>query len=339
MRLITDLMEAAASTIPAQRHHELLSRRHSHHEDSPNLISQGVLNHGHSRINNGSSAPFNVIPDIRGWPQADQDEVVDNGSIGRDLSTVLADVLKNPQNYVIKSIGPYNNYIRVPETQTNTPLNGIAVGFKPMMATRGLDDEDLYDYAAFVKQGSRHQRLATSFKGKVTRAKNKANEETKKQAAAAAVAKQQANPMAFKPTTPPPSVVDISPRNRGIANPYFKGANQWRGDPAQTPWVKNGNKKCYDTIRLALHELGYDLVDMQHSDMTQWKDDYYYSTTADGKTVRIYCDPTMASGFLISFGAFKAYRVKRIYNASDYNATKASLKVYIDDAKANGRIV
>lgn len=337
MRILTDLMEASLSTLStlsAQRQHELLSRRHLHHEDSPAYIGMGAIAHGHQRINNGNQPPFEIIPDVTKWPKADQDELINGASMGATRHKLLADVLKNPQNYMIKSIGPYNNYVTLPANQKNAPLMGLAIGDKAVMATRGLDDEDFYDYAAYVKHSSWHGAKATSLKGRATRAKNKANEDIKKQAAAG-----MTGTTSFKPTSNPPTVVDISPRNQGVANPYYSGTNQWRGDPAQTPWVKNGNKKCYDTIRLALHELGYDLVDMQHSDMTRWKDDYYFSTTADGKTVKIYYDPTTSSGFLISFGEYKAYRVRRIYNAFDYNMTKSNLKYYIDEAKQAGKIV
>lgn len=334
MRILTDLMEAAASTLSPQRQHELLARRQKHHEDSPSYTGGYVLTHGHHRINNGNQTPFDIVPDILSLSPADQAEIINNSSLGTVRSKLLNDVIQNPQNYLTKPIGTYNNYIRVPPHLSGTKLGGLAIGIKTAMAARGLDAEDFYDYAAHIKHTNRHSERATTFKGKVSRAKAKANEDIKKQAAAG-----MAGVSSFKPSGPPPTIVDISPRNRGISNPYYKGANQWRGDPAQTPWQKNGNKKCYDTIRLALHELGYDLVDMQHSDITQWKDDYYYSTTSDGKTVRIYHDPTMASGFLISFGGYKAYRVKRIYNASDYNATKAALKVHVDDAKQAGRII
>lgn len=334
MRILTDLMEAKTSTMTPQRQHELLARRHSHHEDTPSHVGAYVVDHGHFRINRGSQVSFDVMPDIRSLSPADQKDVIDRQGV--NVQKLMTDVINNPQNYMIKPLGiKYASWISLPDHLRDTAFATLAVGNKQVMAARGLDDEDFYDYAAHIKQSNRHMQLATTFKGRASRAKAKANEEIKKQ-----VASNLTGASSFKPSGKPPTVVDISPSNRGVTNPYYRGTNQWRGDPAQCPWLKNGNKKCYDTVRLALHELGYDLVDMQHSDNIQqhWKDDFYFSTTADGKTVKIFHNPTVASGFLISFGEHRAYRVNRIYSASDYNQTKKNLEMYIDEARKAGKI-
>jgi hypothetical protein len=218
---------------------------------------------------------------------------------------------------------PNNFYVyKTKEFDSDYGANYIYIGDKQALATKRLDEEDFIEYVEATEDDNRVTNTKSRMRGTLDRVTKRYNEEQ-----AAALAKQaaaQGNASSTSgPLPAPPTTVTLSPKNANLRNPYYRGTNQWRGNPVQTPWAKNSIKMMMNVVIVALNNLGYPLVDMQHSVDHNGEDSFY---TYDAKgMVKIYVIGTGTNEMLIAINN-RSYRLKRSYAANNIPQTTDNLK-------------
>lgn len=201
--------------------------------------------------------------------------------------------------------------------------NFIYIGDKRELAAKRLDEEDFIEYVEAVEDDNRISDTQRRMRGTLDRVTKRYNDDQ-----AAALAKQvsasgNASSTASATLPAPPTTVTLSPKNAGLRNPYYRGTKQWRGNPLQTPWAKNSIKMMMNVVIVALNNLGFPLVDMQHS-VDHNGDDSFYTYDAKGM-VKIYVIGTGTNEMLIAINN-RSYRLKRSYAANNIPQTTDNLK-------------
>jgi len=218
---------------------------------------------------------------------------------------------------------PNDFYVyKTKEFDSDYGANYIYIGDKQALAAKRLDEEDFIEYVEATEDDNRVTNTKSRMRGTLDRVTKRYNDEQ-----AAALAKQaaaQGNASSTSgPLPAPPTAVTLSPKNAGLRNPYYRGTKQWRGNPAQTPWAKNSTKMMMNVVMVALNNLGFPLVDMQHS-VDSNGDDSFYTYDAKGM-VKIYVIGTGTNDMLIAINN-RSYRLKRSYKANDIPQTTDNLK-------------
>lgn len=323
--VLTEAKRRLDQEMPTAKAIELLKRKMAHFENLPGESSNGVR-----RVTGGAYGDMiRRIPDMRTMTDAERQPFFESWE-GRN-SPIIRKFYNNPNDF----------YVYVTEEKTDLNESGVVngqpsrvihpagldyiyIGDKAEMHSKKLDEDDFNEYCESTEYRRYADQQNRRLKGTHDRLMKRHNEE---QAAAMHSAATQQAGAGIAPI--PPRTIDISPRNRGLSNPYFQGQQQYNGPLAQCKFAKNGTKSMMNVFAVALAQMGHPIINIQHA-VNKNGDDAFYASSANG-LIKFYVMGPSSSEMLMGVNG-KGYRMKRAYTANNIPATVKQLAWYFQQA-------